>query len=156
MKIMGTHCHIKCNLEAWFISKVKWYPQKCWICHHVLVGWDQAGHCLITWGSVLNRASKLTFLPQPFFFFFLKGEREGKDKLQGSGLNTVYALAHFNHPKMPEAGTIISPILRMRRVWFRKVKQPAPVTHKQGDIQVATDPAFKLRLGSSSKLSLQI
>lgn len=81
MKITGTHCHIKCNLEAWFISKVKWYPKKCGICHHVLVGWDQTGQCLITWGSVLNRASKLT--PPPLSFFKEKrGERRKRQTLR--------------------------------------------------------------------------
>lgn len=36
------HCHIKCNLGPWSISKAEWYPMKCLICHRVLRGRGQS------------------------------------------------------------------------------------------------------------------
>ena len=72
---MRRHCQIKWNSEAWLISKVKQYPRKGRICHHVLVGRDQTGQYLITYGGVLIRASKLA---QPTDFF-LKGKK-GREK----------------------------------------------------------------------------
>lgn len=127
---MGTHCHIKCNLEDWFITKSKWYPEKCWMCHHVLAG--GAGQDSVWLLGTVCSTWPVNGLPRPFFFF---KEKRGERRKRQTLVNTVYALAHF-HPKKPERGNI-SPILRMRRVWLRQVRQPALGTHKQGDPQVA-------------------
>lgn len=46
-KRMRRRCQIKWNSAAWLISKVKQYPRKGRICHHVLVGRDQTAQYLI-------------------------------------------------------------------------------------------------------------